>query len=552
MSLKTLNDIKLSDVIDTSKLQRMAELLYSAGGIPIGIIGMDNTIYAAAGWQDICAKFHRQNAQCRERCFQSDAYIQSRFGDETGFVEYKCLNGMWDIASPLIIEGRHLATLFLGQFFYEGELKDTEFFKKQAARFGFDETAYLEALERVPFFSRARVRDILEYYDMLIKTLAETGNLQYQRMMALDRLQKTENTFRMLFESLTEGVALHELVTNEAGEAVNYRIIDINPAYEKIVGLKKEAVVGRLATEAYGVDSPPYLKEFTRVAVEGGIFQFETYFPPMRKHFSISVVCYEQNHFATVFFDVTDIKNAAAERERIISELESKNAELERFTYTVSHDLKSPLITIKGFLGMLDGDIARGDETRIKSDIRRIAVAADKMAALLDDLLELSRIGRIINPPSEFPLGALIGEVIEALDAPVKECRADITVDDGLPSAYADRKRVFEVLQNLIENAIKFRKPGAPPRIRIGAAEENGFVKIFVKDDGAGVEPRYFDNIFGLFNKLDSKSEGTGIGLALVKRIAEVHGGKAWVESQGPGKGSVFYFTLPQKKTEVS
>nr|HPG58135.1 ATP-binding protein [Candidatus Wallbacteria bacterium] len=119
-----------------------------------------------------------------------------------------------------------------------------------------------------------------------------------------------------------------------------------------------------------------------------------------------------------------------------------------------------------------------------------------------------------------------------------------------LPSVFGDRKRIFEVIQNLVENAIKFKRDDADPEIEIGAKSSGDSTIVYVRDNGIGIESKYFENVFGLFNKLNTSSAGTGIGLALVKRIAEVHGGKAWVESDGPGHGSVFYFSLPEIKKE--
>ena len=232
----------------------------------------------------------------------------------------------------------------------------------------------------------------------------------------------------------------------------------------------------------------------------------------------------------------------------LIDELETKNAELERFTYTVSHDLKSPLVTITGFLGYLEQDAASGDKARVKSNINRISGAARKMQALLNDLLELSRIGRIMNPPEDFPFEEIVNEAIDRLHGSLEELDAVVEIQTGFPIVNGDRVRLVEVIQNLVENAIKYAKPGDRPRIEIGmrGVNEKGYPTFFVRDNGIGIEPQYHERIFGLFNKLDPQSEGTGVGLALVKRIVEFHGGRIWVESKA-GMGSTFLFTLPSK-----
>lgn len=242
------------------------------------------------------------------------------------------------------------------------------------------------------------------------------------------------------------------------------------------------------------------------------------------------------------------------EREKLITELESKNAELERFTYTASHDLKSPLITIKGFLGFLREDAQSGNLKRLDDDIRRIGDAADKMQRLLNDLLELSRVGRLINNFESIDLNDLISEVLELLQGrltggpfPIR-----VSVEGHLPQVHGDRPRLLEVWQNLIDNAAKFMADQPSPYIEIGQRrnDEDGLPVFFVRDNGIGIDPKFNDRIFRLFDKLDSRTEGTGIGLALVKRIIEVHGGRIWVESE-PGRGTTFYFTLPSQKTSV-
>jgi signal transduction histidine kinase len=236
------------------------------------------------------------------------------------------------------------------------------------------------------------------------------------------------------------------------------------------------------------------------------------------------------------------------ERKKLISQLEASNAELERFTYTVSHDLRSPLVTIKGFLGMLEKDLQDDRQDRIASDLQRIANAADKMHTLLSDLLELSRIGRIINPPEEVDLAQVIREAIETLDAHLRSKKIIVNSPLQMPTVYGDRVRLREVFENLIDNAAKYSGDQPNPMIEIGTKDNGNETVIFVKDNGLGIEPQYQKKVFGLFDKLNPNSEGTGIGLALIKRIIETHGGRIWVESEGLGKGSIFYFTIPDSR----
>jgi PAS domain S-box-containing protein len=247
------------------------------------------------------------------------------------------------------------------------------------------------------------------------------------------------------------------------------------------------------------------------------------------------------------------IENARlyASRAALIAELEAKNAELERFTYTVSHDLKVPLITIRGFLGFLEQDALAGNIAQVKADMARILSAADKMQQLLDELLELSRIGRLMNPPEEIPLGELAREAVSLAAGRLAGRSVEVNIASDLPIVHGDRPRLRQVLQNLVDNAIKYMGSQPHPCVEIGARRDGEETVFFVRDNGIGIEPRYHDQVFELFAKLDHRSEGTGMGLAIIKRIVEVHGGRIWIESEGAGKGSTFCFTLPDNRTST-
>jgi signal transduction histidine kinase len=229
------------------------------------------------------------------------------------------------------------------------------------------------------------------------------------------------------------------------------------------------------------------------------------------------------------------------------ADLAAKNAELERFNYTVSHDLKTPLVTIRGFAGLAGTDLVAGRQEAVRKDLGRIVAAADKMHRLLDDLLELSRIGRVVHPPEDVALGELAREALDLLRGPLETKGVVVHLADDLPVVRADRRRLLEVLQNLIENAIKFTGAQSQPRIEVGWRSSGSERVIFVRDNGHGIEARFLERVFGLFEKLDSAAEGTGVGLALVKRIVEAHGGRVWAESAGIGHGSTFCFTLPER-----
>ncbi len=257
-------------------------------------------------------------------------------------------------------------------------------------------------------------------------------------------------------------------------------------------------------------------------------------------------------------YDITErrrAEEALCESERVLRENESalkeRNEELIRFTYAVSHDLKSPLVTIQTFLGYLEQDIRKPDAARMEKDLGYIRTAADKMGRLLDELLELSRVGRKMNPPVEVPLQAIVKEALDLVAGRIAERGVQVEVTEEPVVLYGDRPRLVEVFQNLVDNAVKFMGDQPAPRVEIGVEQAGEEMVLFVRDNGIGIDPRYQPKLFGLFEKLDPGTEGTGIGLALVKRIVEVHGGRIWVESEGLGKGTTFRFTLAKTQTTI-
>jgi PAS domain S-box-containing protein len=232
-------------------------------------------------------------------------------------------------------------------------------------------------------------------------------------------------------------------------------------------------------------------------------------------------------------------------RKRQEKELSEKNSELERFTYTVSHDLKSPLVTVKTFLGYLEQDLAAPDKERVKQDVAYMHTAADKMGQLLDELLNLARVGRKSNPAERVTFKELAQEVVRLVAGRISTGGAEVQVADAAVTLEGDRPRLMEIWQNLVENACKFMGNQPKPRVEIGVEQRGPETVFFVRDNGAGIDPRYQAKVFGLFEKLDPKVEGTGMGLALVKRIVEMYKGRIWVESPGLGQGANFLFTLP-------
>lgn len=266
---------------------------------------------------------------------------------------------------------------------------------------------------------------------------------------------------------------------------------------------------------------------------------------PVDVEISARVIEIDGRRVAEAFVrDISERKCVERERGRLAGELARSNAELEAFVYTISHDLKAPLITIGGFARLAERDLAAGDRAHARDSLGEICNAAGGMQALIEDLLALSRIGHIVGEREPVAFGELMAEVLARLRAPIASTGAQVSVIEPMPALRVDRMRFVQVMQNLVDNAIKFHREGVAPQVEIGALGAEGECRLYVRDNGVGIGEKYREKIFELFQRLDTRIEGTGVGLTIVRRIVELHDGRVWVESES-GRGSTFWIALP-------
>ncbi|MCK5581738.1 MAG: PAS domain S-box protein [Candidatus Omnitrophica bacterium] len=246
--------------------------------------------------------------------------------------------------------------------------------------------------------------------------------------------------------------------------------------------------------------------------------------------------------------DVSERKKAEEEREALMCKLKSRNKEIKQFTYAVSHDLKSPLITIQGYLGYLRKDVLEGEAKDFKSDIDYINNAAIKMKNMLDELLRVSRLGYALYEIKKLSLGNIADEAEQNVIGQLSKTDIKIKIAKDLDDVHGDEIKLIELFQNLLENSIKFMGKQERPVVEVGQRKSVNENIYYVKDNGMGIEPQFHEKIFGVFDKLNKKSEGIGMGLTIVKKIVELHEGRIWVESEGSDCGTTFCFTLNKKK----
>ncbi len=243
-------------------------------------------------------------------------------------------------------------------------------------------------------------------------------------------------------------------------------------------------------------------------------------------------------------------KQLEKECERLTLALQAKNAELEKFIYTISHDLRSPLLTIAGFADFMETDAADGNLVRVKSDAQHIQNAIDKMQNLLENLLCISRIGRVDNVPEEVSMEALAREAVVQVSGQIAKAGIRVEIHADMPVVFVDRKRYLQVMHTLIDNAVRYMGSQPEPHVEIGARKGGEETICYVKDNGVGIEPCNHDKIFNFGEMRNNKTNAASMGMATAKRIIELNGGRIWVESGGKGQGCAFCFTVqPRSQT---
>jgi signal transduction histidine kinase/CheY-like chemotaxis protein len=411
--------VRLSELLDISVLQKLADANYKASGMPIGIIdATDGSVLVGSGWQDVCTLYHRATAVSLARCRESDDHIKAHLDGEQGSrpCEYRCRNGLRDIGLAIRVAGQHVATLFLGQFFYEGETPDREFFARQARDLGFDVAAYLSAVDRVPVFARAAVENTLAYNQALASFISDLA----------------------------------------------------------------EGALGALRME---------------------------------------------------------------------DELREQARRKDEFLKMLSHELRNPLAPIRNALHVLTH---AGASPAVAERATRIAVRqVTHLSRIVDDLLDVSRVmdGHVALDHDVLDLTMVARRAAEDYGAVMDGAGLRFATELAGEPAWVtgDETRLVQIIGNLLHNAVKFTPSGGTVTLSVGA--QGSAAEIRVRDTGRGMSSQLLDQAFEPFTQasqgLARTEGGLGIGLALVKGLALLHGGTVAASSAGAGRGTEVVVSLP-------
>ena len=446
--------LQLKDIIDVPGIQAMMDDFYKVTGILSAILDTSGNVLIAVGWQDVCTKFHRVNPQMCLNCTESDTLLSQ--GVEPGAVKfYHCRNNLWDVVTPLTVGDRHIGNLFSGQFFFDDDEIDAEFFRAQARSNGLDEAAYMAALDRVPRFSRDKINTAMSFFKQLAQTISQ---LSYSSI----KLARLTSDVSRLNAQLEQRV----LDRTAALEAAN----------QSLTQAKLEA--------------------------------------------------------------------------------ESANRAKSSFLSNMSHEIRTPMNAIVGMAHLM----RRAGVTPTQADrLDKIDAASNHLLEVINDILDLSKIEAGMFRLDEVPvaINSVLSNISSIMTVRVQDKKLALRIEtDVFPSMLGgDPTRLQQALLNYVANAIKFTDSGTVTlrAIKQDETPDEIRVRFEVEDTGIGIPPEALPRLFNAFEQGDNSTSrnygGTGLGLVITKRLAELMGGRAGVTST-PGVGSTFWFTAILKKRE--
>lgn len=534
----------------------MLDDFYSLTNIGIGIIDLEGNVLVATGWQDICTKFHRLNPVTCKNCIESDTLLSGNV--EPGvYKSYKCRNNLWDMSTPIMIGSNHVGNIFLGQFFFDDEVPDREYFIQQAHQYGFDEEEYMEALDRVPRWSRARVDTVMRFYTRLAHQIS---SLAYSKI----ELERATIAANQLIEQLKIG----ETHLKEAHKLARLGHWEFDPATMEQVWseetfniLEIDISLGEPKVPE-GIDFiDPEFRPMAQIAIENAILRGEPYDQEWvittakgnKKWVRSKATVHRENGITRSvtgsFQDISDFKALEAEIRKKNEQLLATIAEKDKFFSIIAHDLKTPFNAIIGLSELLSEEVNEQDCKGIISTARIIQQASKRAMNLLTNLMDWTRSqsGRLEFNPEHIEMSSLCEEVIGLFEESVAQKGIVIRNSFTPPvKLFADRNMLSTVIRNLISNAIKFSYTGGTVDVLLNRTEDS--VQLQVEDYGIGIPADRVEKLFKIDEAISTRGTlnetGTGLGLILCMEFIKKHKGEITVQST-ENEGTTFNVTLP-------
>jgi len=536
-----IGNLELADIIDLPAVQSLMDDVYTLAKIPVAIIDNKGKVLVGAGWQEICMKYHRVHPEACRHCMESDTELST--GIPAGESKmYRCKNNMWDVATPIIVGGRHLGNLFSGQFFFEGEELDYELFRSQARRYGFNEQEYIAALEAVPRLNRESVDTAMAFFRKfadfisrlsysnikLARSLTERDALMESLKEAGDRLRRTQEIAHLGSWEL---------------DLVNQQLTWSDEVY-RILGLQPEEFEATYEAflELVHPDDREFVDAAYRESLREGQASYEIEHRIIRRSTGeVRWVHEKGEHFRNgagrsirsigMIHDITERKKAE-------EALRAANEEANLYLDIMVHDINNTNTVALAYSEILGDELAGGD----KAMMEKIRSSVNRSIEIIENVSTIRRLRSPDPVLKPVDLDAVIqAEIRRHPDTPIIYNGRSIWVsaDDLLP----------EVFVNLIGNSIKFGEPDVGVRVQVKESEEA--VEVVVEDAGPGISDTVKPTLFSRFQSGKSKRSGKGLGLYIVRMLVERYGGSIRVEDRIPGspeQGALFRFTLNRAK----
>ncbi|WP_179953295.1 PocR ligand-binding domain-containing protein [Desulfobotulus mexicanus] len=568
MQKKDMDTLTLSDIlVDQKTLQTMMEEFHRVTGIGGAILDISGKILLSFGWQDVCRKFHRAHPETLKNCKESDLFLAGNVSSGS-FKAYRCKNHLWDMVTPIEVEGRHLGNLYLGQFFYEDDLVDLDFFREQARKYGFDEKQYLEAIDRVPRWKKEVIHGAMGFCVRLAEMIASLSfsgirfsKALFEQESVLTKLQESEARYHGLFECIQDAIVVVDAQRN---------IIDANEAFIRLFGYSTEDIKGRKSRFLYENEEDflhvgkvmeengeklHFVKVLNHVRKNGEIFPSETRVASLRTPDG------ELWGFFGVIRDISAQVKAQKEREILQEQLhQSKRMEsIGRMAGGVAHDYNNMLGLIIGHAELAMDQLGSSDS--LYSHLQSIHKAAGRSADITKQLLAFAR--RQPASPKVLDMNAFVSDMFHMLQRLMGEniklswCPAEKPV-----KVKVDPSQLDQILVHLCTNArdaissagrviIETGRVVFDEDIRTRHADfiPGDYVMLAVSDDGCGMEQDMLLHLFEPFFTTKDVAKGCGLGLAMVYGIVKQNKGFIHVYSE-PGDGTSFRIYLPRHSDE--